>query len=106
MVSPPRINRTPFEASDALTAARELMKTDKEYFEILATHSGRDREELRTAFRHNGWLHVDEAIQWGILDKIAKRGENIGGMSAWEAMTPRSAAPQRGGGDIAPAADA
>lgn len=108
IISPPRVNRTAYEASDALSETREQMNKDREYFDIIAQHSGRDRELLRRAFRWNGYFYTDQAIQWGFLDKVVKKGARLGGASLSRETAPRG--PRRGGygggQEIAPAADA
>ena len=99
VVCPPRLNRQAYLAGEALTEARELMNTDKSYFDILAKHSGKDREYLRDAMKHNGYLYVDQAIQWGFLDKVVQKGQQLSGESSSAAISAMAAsrAPSGGG---------
>ena len=52
--------------------AREIVKIRQELYEILAKHSGKTFEEIELDSDRDYWMNAKEAVEYGIVDKIAK----------------------------------
>ena len=58
------------QAEDILIEAREIEKTRRELFEIIAKHSGQPIERLFIDGDRNYWMSAQEALDYGMVDKI------------------------------------
>lgn len=62
------------QASDIEITAREIVKTRRELYEILALHSGKTVEQLEKDGDRDYWMTAQEAVDYGLADEIvAKR---------------------------------
>lgn len=63
------------QASDIEITAREIAKTKRELYEILAEHSGVDIAKIEADADRDYWLTAAEAKEYGLIDNVlTKRG--------------------------------
>ena len=61
------------QASDIEITAREIAKTKRELYEILASHSGKSIEKIEADADRDYWLTAAEAQEYGLIDKVLSR---------------------------------
>ncbi|TNE72327.1 ATP-dependent Clp endopeptidase proteolytic subunit ClpP [bacterium] len=61
------------QASDIEIEAREIIRTKKTLNEILAKHSGHTVEEIERDSDRNYWLDANEALKYGLVDRLLER---------------------------------
>jgi ATP-dependent Clp protease protease subunit len=61
------------QASDIEIEAREIIRTKKTLNEILANHSGHTVEEIERDSDRNYWLDANEALNYGLVDRLLER---------------------------------
>jgi ATP-dependent Clp protease protease subunit len=61
------------QASDIEIEAQEIIRIKRQLSEILANHSGKDIEQVMDDSDRNKWMSADEAVDYGLVDKILKR---------------------------------
>ncbi len=62
------------QASDIEITAREIIKTRKELYEILANHTGQPYEKIEADGDRDYWMSAAQAVEYGLVDEIvAKR---------------------------------
>lgn len=61
------------QASDIEITAREIAKTKRELYEILALHSGKPIEKIEVDADRDYWLTAAEAAEYGLIDKVLSR---------------------------------
>ena len=61
------------QASDIEITAREIAKTKRELYEILASHSGKAIEQIEADADRDYWLTATEAAEYGLIDKVLTR---------------------------------
>ncbi len=62
------------QASDIEITAREIVRTRKELYEILALHTGQPYERVEKDGDRDYWMGAQEAVDYGLVDEIvAKR---------------------------------
>ena len=61
------------QASDIEITAREIAKTKRELYEILASHSGKPIEKIEADADRDYWLTAAEAQEYGLIDKVLSR---------------------------------
>ena len=61
------------QASDIEITAREIAKTKRELYEILASHSGKPIEKIEADADRDYWLTAAEAAEYGLIDKVLRR---------------------------------
>lgn len=61
------------QASDIEITAREIAKTKRELYEILAEHSGVSIERIEADADRDYWLTAAEAKEYGLIDKVLSR---------------------------------
>ena len=67
------------QASDIEITAREIIKTKRELYEILANHSGVDIAKIEQDADRDYWMSAAEAKDYGLIDDVlTKRTNNIG----------------------------
>ena len=60
------------QASDIQIVAREIDKLKKELYEIIATHSNKNYEEVCRDGDRDFWMDSKEALAYGMIDEILK----------------------------------
>jgi ATP-dependent Clp protease protease subunit len=58
------------QASDIKIQAEHILKTKKKLNTILANNTGRSFEEIERATDRDNYLSADEALVYGLIDKI------------------------------------
>ena len=58
------------QAEDILIEAREIEKSRRELFEIIAEHCGQPVEKVSADGDRNYWMSAPEALEYGMIDKI------------------------------------
>ena len=61
------------QASDIEITAREIAKTKRELYEILAQHSGVSIERIEADADRDYWLTAAEAQEYGLIDKVLSK---------------------------------
>ena len=63
------------QASDIEITAREILRTKRELYDILASHSGRSYEDIERDADRDYWMTSEEARAYGLIDEVlTKRG--------------------------------
>lgn len=65
------------QASDILIEAREIEKIRKELYEIIAHHTGQPFEKVFADSDRNFWMNAQEAVEYGMVDKINVKQSNL-----------------------------
>lgn len=63
------------QASDIEITAREMMKTKRELYEILAVHSGVPIRKIEKDADRDYWLTAAEARDYGLIDEVLAKRE-------------------------------
>ena len=58
------------QATDILIQAREIENMKRRLNEIYVHHTGRSYEEIESALDRDNFMNVDEAVSYGLIDKI------------------------------------
>ena len=58
------------QASDILIEAKEIEKCRNELYSIISEHSGQPFEKVATDSDRNYWMRSDEALEYGMIDRI------------------------------------
>ena len=61
------------QASDIMIAAREIEKTRKELYDIIAEDSGQPYEKICADAERDFWMTSAEALEYGMIDEILKK---------------------------------
>ena len=61
------------QAEDILIEAREIEKCREELFRIIAEHSGQPYDKVFADGDRNYWMSADEALKYGMVDRIMKK---------------------------------
>ncbi len=64
------------QASDIEIVAREIGKTKKELYEIIALHSGQTVEKVEKDADRDYWMMADEAKTYGMIDEVLLRSKD------------------------------
>lgn len=66
-------------ASDLDITAREVIKLRERYVRIIADGTGRDPEKILEDARRDFWLNASEALEYGLVDKVLARRDDLDG---------------------------
>jgi ATP-dependent Clp protease protease subunit len=61
------------QASDIEITAREIAKTKRELYDILATHSGKPIADIERDADRDYWLTAAEAKEYGLIDNVLSK---------------------------------
>jgi ATP-dependent Clp protease protease subunit len=61
------------QASDIEITAREILKLKDELYQIISDHSGQTVEKIRQDADRDYWTTTEEALQYGMIDKVYRR---------------------------------
>jgi ATP-dependent Clp protease, protease subunit len=64
-------------ASDLEIEAEEILRLRSRLYDILATHTGQNAEKIEKDCDRNLWLGPDEAIEYGLADKVLQKAPEI-----------------------------
>ncbi len=60
-------------ATDLEIEAKEILRLRSRLYNILAEHSGQKADKIEKDCDRNLWLEVDEAIKYGLADKVLRK---------------------------------
>lgn len=63
------------QASDIMIHAREMEQTKRRMIRLYAEHCGRTYEEVERTLDRDHFMTAEEALQWGLIDRVAKQRE-------------------------------
>lgn len=63
------------QASDIEITAREIMKTKKELYNILAHHTGKSAEQIEKDADRDFWMTSTEAVEYGMIDEVLQKSK-------------------------------
>jgi ATP-dependent Clp protease protease subunit len=58
--------------SDILIYVEEMKRTRHSVITLYAKHYGRSYEEAERALDRDHFMSVDEAVEWGLIDKVLR----------------------------------
>jgi len=61
------------QASDIEITAKEILKLKDELYQIISDHSGQTMEKIRQDADRDYWMTAEEALQYGMIDKVYRR---------------------------------
>ena len=64
-------------ATDLDIEAKEILRLRSRIYSILAEHTGKSAEQIEKDCDRNLWLEADEAIEYGLADRIIKKAPEI-----------------------------
>jgi len=64
-------------ASDLEIEAEEILRLRARLYDILAAHTGQNAEKIEKDCDRNLWLGPDEAIEYGLADKVLQKAPEI-----------------------------
>ena len=93
MTCPPRMNRSFGNVSNVMIKANELENATETYVHFMSKFTGQNKEEMRKVVGRNRYFTPEEAIDFGIIDRIAQ--DEMMEKKDYEAMLRASQASQR-----------
>jgi ATP-dependent Clp protease, protease subunit len=60
------------QATDIAIQAEEILKIKKMFIDLIASHTGQKTEKVGKDMERNMWMNPEEAVTYGIIDKILK----------------------------------
>ncbi|SSW72790.1 ATP-dependent Clp protease proteolytic subunit [Achromobacter agilis] len=63
------------QASDVLIHAEEIRRTKDRVTRVYAQHCGRSYEEVERTLDRDRYMTAEEALEWGLIDRVLKRRE-------------------------------
>ena len=64
-------------ATDLEIEAVEIMRLRERLYGILASHTGKSKEEIEKDSDRNFWLEAEEAVNYGLADRILKKAPEV-----------------------------
>jgi len=64
-------------ATDLEIEAQEILRLRARLYDILANHTGKDAEQIEKDCDRNLWLEADEAVSYGLADRILKKAPEV-----------------------------
>jgi ATP-dependent Clp protease protease subunit len=64
-------------ATDLEIEAKEILRLRSRLYEILAEHTGQNTDKIEKDCDRNLWLEPDEAIGYGLVDRVLKKAPKI-----------------------------
>lgn len=61
------------QASDIEITAREILKLKDELYQIISDHSGQAVKKIRQDADRDYWMTAEEALKYGMIDKVYRR---------------------------------
>ena len=65
------------QASDILIHAEEMLKTKRRMIRLYAEHCRRSLEEVESTLDRDHFMSAEEALEWGLIDRILKQREDL-----------------------------
>ncbi|HLU32132.1 MAG TPA: ATP-dependent Clp protease proteolytic subunit [Acidimicrobiia bacterium] len=70
MIHQPHVGGVGGQASDIEIHAAEIVRQREQANQVLARHTGQDIERIRTDTDRDRWMTADEAVVYGLVDRI------------------------------------
>lgn len=70
MIHQPHIGGVGGQASDIEIHAAEIVRQREQANQVLARHTGQDIERIRTDTDRDRWMTADQAVEYGLVDRI------------------------------------
>ncbi|CAM5767360.1 ATP-dependent Clp protease proteolytic subunit [Bosea minatitlanensis] len=70
------------QASDILIHAEEMQQTKRRVTRLYAEHCGRSYEEVERTLDRDRFMTAQEALEWGLIDRVVDRAEDRPGIPA------------------------
>jgi ATP-dependent Clp protease protease subunit len=64
-------------ATDLDIEAKEILRLRTRLYNIVASHTGQKPEKIEQDCDRNLWLEADEAIEYGLVDRIIQKAPKI-----------------------------
>ena len=64
-------------ATDLEIEAKEILRLRERLYTILSNHTGKDKNKIEKDCDRNLWLEADEALNYGLADKILQKAPEI-----------------------------
>ena len=64
-------------ATECEIQAREILKTRDHLVKLYAEQTGKNREEIKKALDRDNWFTAEEALEYGIIDKVVHTRSEI-----------------------------
>ena len=64
-------------ATDLEIEAKEILRLRERLYNILSEHTGKDAKDIEKDCDRNLWLEADEAIAYGLADKILQKAPHV-----------------------------
>jgi len=58
------------QATDLEIQAKEMLKTRDQIVDVYVDATGKTRQEIEKAINRDNWMTADEALEFGLLDKV------------------------------------
>ncbi|GAV74944.1 CLP_protease domain-containing protein [Cephalotus follicularis] len=94
----PKVNRSSGAAIDMWIKAKELDANTEYYIELLAKGTGKSKEEIAKDIQRPKYFQAQEAIDYGLADKIIDSRDNAFERRDYDGMLAQSKAMSRGPG--------
>jgi ATP-dependent Clp protease protease subunit len=65
-------------AADLEIQAKEILRTRDRLIDISVEATKRDRDEIASALDRDKWMTAEEALAFGLLDKIVASADDLG----------------------------
>jgi ATP-dependent Clp protease protease subunit len=62
------------QAKDIGIQAREIVRLKKLFIQYIAQHTGKSEEKIAQDLERDFYMSAEEAVEYGLIDKILKRG--------------------------------
>jgi ATP-dependent Clp protease protease subunit len=60
-------------ATDIRIELDEMLRTQKQLYEVLAKHTGKSLEQITKDCDRNNWMDAEESVAYGLADKVLER---------------------------------
>ncbi len=64
-------------ATDLEIEAKEILRLRSRLYSILSEHTGKDAQDVEKDCDRNLWLEADEAVEYGLADKILQKAPEV-----------------------------
>ena len=78
MIHQPMLMGYQGRATDCEIQAREILKTRDHLINLYSEQTGRDYEEIKQAIDRDNWFTAQEALDFGLLDKVVRTRSDLG----------------------------
>lgn len=69
-------------ATDLEIEAREILRLRSRLYEIFSQHTGKEAAKIEKDCDRNLWLEAEEAISYGLADKVLRKAPHVTGQEA------------------------